>query len=162
MTNKSQWPSDLQGFSLGKDCWIGIKLNGTWYELDVARGVTFNFPTSDVDITCKRSGFIKEYLPLFNDLQVDTEVLSDANDTCCDALNEASKNRTIFPMGVFTDEGEGPVYYGFVSSLSRNEPIDGVVLLNVSFKLTTFLSWGVESIANSSENESRDPHKILK
>ena len=142
-TNKSQWPDDLRGYSIGKDGYLVVSFDqgATYYEIDTARDVTVNFSTTTVDTSCRRSGMYKENLPIVNELSIDAEMLFDLKDNVCNKLVNASQSNGIFLLGAFTDSGNGPLFYGCATDMSRPEELEGVVRLSGKYSLTRFINW---------------------
>lgn len=142
-TDKSQWPDDLQGYSIGRDGFLVVSFDQgeTYYEIDTARDVTVNFSTTPVDTSCRRSGMYKENLPIVNELSIDAEMLFDLKDNVCNELVNASQSNGIFLLGAFTDSGNGPLFYGCATDMSRPEELEGVVRLSAKYSLTRFVNW---------------------
>ena len=141
--DKSQWPSDLQGYSIGKDGYLVVSFDqGThWYEIETARDVTLNATTNPIDTTCRRSGRFKENLPLTNELSVDAEMLFDVNDPVVTELLNQWHYGGVFKLGVYTDKGNGPEFYAFLTDMGRPEELEGVVRVSAKYSLTRFVKW---------------------
>lgn len=142
-TNKSQWPDDLRGYSIGKDGYLLVSFDqgDEYFEIDTAKDVTVSFSTSTVDTSCRRSGMYRENLPIVNELSIDAEMLFDLNDNVCKALERCSQANGIFLLGAFTDSGNGPLFYGCATDMTRPEELEGVVRLSAKYSLTRFIHW---------------------
>lgn len=142
-TNKAQWPSDLTGYSIGKDGYLVVSFDQGehWYDIETARDVTLNFSVNTVDTTCRRSGMYRAALPVIVDMSVDAEMLFDANDPIVMELVEQSQSNGIFLIGVFNDGGNGPMFYGCATDMTRSEPTEDVVKLSAKYALTQFQYW---------------------
>lgn len=142
-TDKSQWPDDLRGYSIGKDGYLLFSPDQgkNYFEIDTAKDVTVSFSTTTVDTSCRRSGMYRENLPIVNELSVDAEMLFDLNDNVCKAIEHASQSNGIFLLGAFTDSGNGPLFYACATDMSRPEELEGVVRLSAKYSLTRFINW---------------------
>ena len=142
-TDKSQWPDDLRGYSIGKDGYLVVSFDQgqTFFEIDTAKDVTVSFSTTTVDTSCRRSGMYRENLPIVNELSGDAEMLFDLKDNVCKAIEHASQSNGIFLLGAFTDSGNGPLFYACATDMSRPEELEGVVRLSAKYSLTRFINW---------------------
>ena len=157
-TNKSQWPDDLRGYSIGKDGYLLVSFDQgqKYFEVDTAKDVTVSFSTTTVDTSCRRSGMYRENLPIVNELSVDAEMLFDLKDPVCKAIEHASQSNGIFLLGAFTDSGNGPLFYACATDMSRPEELEGVVRLSAKYSLTRFVNWFKGSTETEDSKKRKD------
>ena len=153
-TNKKEWPEDLKGYSIGKDGYLAVSFDEgkTYHEIDTAKDVTLSFSTTTVDTSCRRSGMYRENLPIINELTIDAEMLFDLRDETVRKLIKRSQENGIFLIGAFTDSGNGPLFYGCATDMSRPEELEGVVRLSAKYSLTRFINWFEGSTKTSAKD----------
>ena len=144
---KTTWPSDLQGLTFGSDCRFfidfdygeGYSLNP--YELDVIRNVDVGFTAESADVTSRHSFMFTESYPGIGNLEVSFEALLDENDDVCRKIHSMHLGKAFALVGVFTERGAGPLFYAYISSLTRKEGVDDFVSLSINLKCAKFIAY---------------------
>lgn len=152
MTNKkTTWPSDLQGLVFGSDCRFFIDFDyGEGfplkpYEVDIIRNVDLGFTAESADVTSRHSFLFTESYPGIGTLEVSFEALFDENDDVCRKLHLMHMGKSFALVGVFTEKGAGPLFYAYISSLTRKEGVDEFVSLSVNIKCAKFITYYSEA-----------------
>ena len=116
---------------LGHETTISIGSN----ELKLSRDITVNQGGSEVDVTSRNSGGVKQVVLGLKDLSISFQAIYDASDSAITALQGSYDDGT--PVSVALSDPTLDYNGRWVcTQFNVNQPIDGVVTVDVTLKPT--------------------------
>ncbi len=116
---------------LGHETTISIGSN----QLKLSRDITVNQGGSEVDVTSRNSGGVKQVVLGLKDLSINFQAIYDASDSAITALQVSYNAGT--PVSVTLSDPTLDYNGSWVcTQFNVNEPIDGVVTVDVTLKPT--------------------------
>ena len=116
---------------LGHQTMISIGSN----QLKLSRDITVNQGGSEVDVTSRNSGGVKQVVLGLKDLSISFQAIYDPSDSAIDALQGSYDDGT--PVSVTLSDPTLDYNGSWVcTQFNVNQPIDGVVTVDVTLKPT--------------------------
>jgi len=130
------------GFRLGFEGVLNFKAGGqdaggAWAELTNAKDVTLNVEKGEADATTRANSGWKATVAALKDGSVEWDMVWDTDDAGFTAIKDSFFNDTIIGLQILdTDAGEGLQADFMVTNFSRGEPLEGVMTVSVTVKIT--------------------------
>jgi len=130
------------GFRLGFEGVLNYKAGGqgaggNWAELTNAKDVTLNVEKGEADATTRANSGWKATVAALKDGSIEWEMVWDTDDAGFTAIKNSFFDDTIIGLQILdTDGGEGLQADFMVTNFSRSEPLEGVMTVSVTVKIT--------------------------
>ena len=137
-------------FVLGKDCKITLSAAGGsgggsggtgGSELTIVKEASLTCETGEANVTTRGSGGWEATAATLRKLSLDIKLQYKPADPGYVALRNAWKDGTKIGITALTADGEGPTGDFMITKFSRSEPLEEGVMVDVTAKLTKFISW---------------------
>ena len=136
-------------FVLGKDCKItlGAASDGGAGggmgagELTIVKEASLTCETGEANVTTRGSGGWEATAATLRKLSLEIKLQYKPADPGYVALRNAWKDGKKIGITALTADGEGPTGDFMITKFSRSEPLEEGVMVDVTAKLTKFISW---------------------
>ena len=124
----------------------GTALSGMSLIFSAVKDIQINMGAGSAKVTTRANNGWEVELSTLKKMEVTAKIPLDNTDPAYQAITNAFLNSTNVAMAFLTDTktnagAEGPVGDFSIAKMDRNEPIDGEVEVNVTFKLAKFTAW---------------------
>ncbi len=115
----------------------GIAGGGDFVEAENVRDVTIDTGNSEIDVTTRGSGKVKQVVQGLAEWTFEFQMIYDPSDAAFVAIRDANQNRTkIGIRALHEEDGTGPQADCVITKFKKGEPLDGVQMVDVTAKPT--------------------------
>jgi hypothetical protein len=118
----------------------------TWVEITNVKDVSYSFSHETADGTTRGNGGLRKNIPTLKDLEVTFVLDADVSKAWWSAIRTAFANRSPIALAVMDGDetsagADGPAANFIISDFSRDEPLAGDVVYNVTAQVHEYYEW---------------------